>query len=85
MKCAVPEGLKYFNLKLSPFLQKYVVYRKRKIYVGPKILLIYPLIKKIQRRKIFTRFIDQLNADAPITLNALKVDWTPAVLQNSYE
>jgi uroporphyrinogen-III synthase len=55
------------------------VYRKRKIYVGPKILLLSPLIKKIQRRKFLLPASDQLNADAPITLNALKVDWTPAV------
>jgi uroporphyrinogen-III synthase len=34
------------------------------------------LIKKIQRRKFLLPASDQLNADAPITLNNLKVDWT---------
>jgi uroporphyrinogen-III synthase len=49
------------------------VYRKRKIYVGPKDFAdLSPLIKKIQRRKFLLPASDQLNADAPITLNALK-------------
>jgi uroporphyrinogen-III synthase len=52
------------------YLQKYVVYRKRKIYVGPKDFAdLSPLIKKIQRRKFLFPASDQLNADAPITLN----------------
>jgi uroporphyrinogen-III synthase len=39
-----PRSLKYFcqSEAIAFYLQKYVVYRKRKIYVGPKILLIYP-------------------------------------------
>jgi uroporphyrinogen-III synthase len=37
MRFKVPEGLKYFvNQKQLLLFQKYVVYRKRKIYVGPK-------------------------------------------------
>jgi uroporphyrinogen-III synthase len=44
MRYKVPESLKYFcqSEAIAFYLQKYVVYRKRKIYVGPKILLIYP-------------------------------------------
>jgi uroporphyrinogen-III synthase len=37
MRFKVPEGLKYFcQSAVAFYLQKYVVYRKRKIYVGPK-------------------------------------------------
>jgi uroporphyrinogen-III synthase len=38
MRFKVPEGLKYFcqSEAVAFYLQKYVVYRKRKIYVGPK-------------------------------------------------
>jgi uroporphyrinogen-III synthase len=57
-------------------LQKYVVYRKRKIYVGPKDFAdLSPLIKNIKTKK-FLLPADQLNADATTTLNGLKVDWT---------
>jgi uroporphyrinogen-III synthase len=61
-------------------LQKYVVYRKRKIYVGPKDFAdLSPLIKKYKDEKFLLPASDQLNADATTTLNGLKVDWTPAV------
>jgi uroporphyrinogen-III synthase len=37
MRFKVPEGLKLCQSEaLLFYLQKYVVYRKRKIYVGPK-------------------------------------------------
>ena len=82
MRYKVPEGLKYFcqSEAIAFYLQKYVVYRKRKIYVGPKDFAdLSPLIKKYKDEKFLLPASDQLNADAPITLNALKVDWTPAV------
>jgi uroporphyrinogen-III synthase len=37
------------------------------------------LIKKYKDEKFLLPASDQLNADAPITLNNLKVDWTQAV------
>jgi uroporphyrinogen-III synthase len=81
MRYKVPEGLKYFcqSEAIAFYLQKYVVYRKRKIYVGPKDFAdLSPLIKKYKEEKFLLPASDQLNADAPITLNALKVDWTQA-------
>ena len=57
-----------------------MVYRKRKIYVGSKDFAdLSPLIKKYKDEKFLLPASDQLNADAPITLNNLKVDWTQAV------
>lgn len=82
MRYKVPEGLKYFcqSEAVAFYLQKYVVYRKRKIYVGPKDFAdLSPLIKKYKDEKFLLPASDQLNPDAPITLNALKVDWTQAV------
>ena len=82
MRYKVPETLKYFcqSEAIAFYLQKYVVYRKRKIYVGPKDFAdLSPLIKKYKDEKFLLPASDQLNADAPITLDALKVDWTPAV------
>jgi uroporphyrinogen-III synthase len=73
MKCyKVPELKIFLSIWSYRLYLQYVVYRKRKIYVGPKILLIYPRIKKNTKTKIFITASDQLNADAPITLNALK-------------
>jgi uroporphyrinogen-III synthase len=48
MRFKVPEGLKYFcQSAVAFYLQKYVVYRKRKIYVGPKDFADLSLEKKI--------------------------------------
>ena len=82
MRYKVPEGLKYFcqSEAIAFYLQKYVVYRKRKIYVGSKDFAdLSPLIKKYKEEKFLLPASDQLNADAPITLNNLKVDWTQAI------
>lgn len=83
MRYKIPESLKYFcqSEAVAFYLQKYVVYRKRKIYVGQKDFVdMSPLIKKYKDEKFLLPASDQLNADAPQTLNNLKVDWTPATL-----
>jgi uroporphyrinogen-III synthase len=41
MRFKVPEGLKYFCQSEAVAFYLQVVYRKRKIYVGPRILQIY--------------------------------------------
>ena len=49
MRFKVPDSLKYFCLSeaVAYYLQKYVVYRKRKIYVGKRTFAeLSPLIKK---------------------------------------
>jgi uroporphyrinogen-III synthase len=58
MRFKVPEGLKYFcqSEAVAFICKKYVVYRKRKIYVGPKDFADLFLIKKNIKTKIsFTR------------------------------
>jgi len=82
MRYKVPEGLKYFcqSEAVAFYLQKYVVYRKRKIYVGQKDFVdLTPLIKKYKDEKFLLPASDQLNVEAPIILNNLKVNWTQAV------
>jgi uroporphyrinogen-III synthase len=79
MRYKIPEGLKYFcqSEAIAFYLQKYVVYRKRKIYVGAKDFVdMLPLFKKYKDEKYLLPASDQLNADAPQTLNSLGVDWT---------
>ena len=51
-----------------------MVYRKRKIYVGQKDFAdMAPLFKKYKDEKFLLPASDQLNADAPTTLNNLKI------------
>ncbi len=79
MRYKVPEDLKYFcqSEAVAFYLQRYVVYRKRKIYVGQKEFGdLAPLIKKYKDEKFLLPNTDQLNADVPQTLNKLGVDWT---------
>jgi len=80
MRYKVPETLKYFcqSEAIAFYLQKYVVYRKRKIYVGQKDFAdMSPLIKKYKDEKFLLPSSDQLNEDIPQVLNGLKVDWVP--------
>lgn len=79
MRYKVPETLKYFcqSEAIAFYLQKYVVYRKRKIYVGQKDFAdMSNLMKKYKDEKFLLPASDQLNPEAVITLNSLKVDWT---------
>lgn len=80
MRYKVPEDLRYFcqSEAIAYYLQKYVVYRKRKIYVGQKDFAdMSALFKKYKEEKFLLPASDQLNADIPQTLNNLKLDWTP--------
>lgn len=79
MRYKVPEDLRYFcqSEAVAFYLQKYVVYRKRKIYVGQKDFAdMTALFKKYKDEKYLLPSSDQLNADIPQTLNLLKLDWT---------
>ena len=82
MRYKIPEGLKYFcqSEAVAFYLQKYVVYRKRKIYVGQKDFVdLTPLLKKYKEEKFLLPASDQLNGEAKIILDNLKVNWTQAV------
>ncbi|MFA7446599.1 MAG: uroporphyrinogen-III synthase [Flavobacteriaceae bacterium] len=82
MRYKVPETMKYFcqSEAIAFYLQKYIVYRKRKIYVGQKEFPeLSPLIKKYKDEKFLLPASDQLNFDIPQTLNALGVNWTQGI------
>ena len=82
MRFKVPETLKYFcqSEAIAYYLQKYVVYRKRKIYVGQKDFGdMAPLIKKFKEDTFLLPASDKLNDDIPQTLNDLGVDWKQGV------
>ncbi len=82
MRFKVPETMKYFcqSEAIAYYLQKYVVYRKRKIYVGQKDFVdLSPLIKKFKDDKFLLPASDKLNDDVPQTLNGLSVNWTQGI------
>ncbi|WP_378179310.1 uroporphyrinogen-III synthase [Aquimarina sp. SS2-1] len=82
MRFKVPDSLKYFcqSEAVAYYLQKYVVYRKRKIYVGKRTFQeLTPLIKKYKTEKFLLPSSDQLKPEIPDTLNELKVEWKQAV------
>ncbi len=82
MRYKVPDTLKYFcqSEAVAYYLQKYVVYRKRKIYVGKRTFQeLSPLIKKYKGEKFLLPSSDQLKPEVPATLNELKVEWKQAI------
>jgi len=82
MRFNVPDALKYFceSEAIAFYLQKYVVYRKRKIYVGKKTFPeLIKLIKKHKSEKFLLPCSDKLKALIPQELNDLDINWTRAV------
>ncbi len=82
LRYKVPDTMKYFCLSeaVAYYLQKYVVYRKRKIYVGKRTFSeLATIIKKYKNEKFLLPSSDKLKPDIPEILNDLKVDWKEAV------
>ncbi len=82
MRYKVPDTMKYFcqSEAVAYYLQKYVVYRKRKIYVGKRTFQeLAPLIKKYKNEKFLLPSSDKLKPLIPDTLNNLKVEWKQGV------
>ena len=78
----IAEDMKYFcqSEAVAYYLQKYVVYRKRKIYVGKRSFNeLTPLIKKYKDEKFLLPSSDTLKAAVPDALNELNVDWTRGI------
>ncbi|KAB7528329.1 uroporphyrinogen-III synthase [Flagellimonas olearia] len=78
MRFKVPDTMKYFcqSEAVAYYLQKYVVYRKRKIYVGKRTFNeLVPLIKKYKDEKFLLPSSDALKAAVPQALDELGVDW----------
>ncbi|MCV6628958.1 MAG: uroporphyrinogen-III synthase [Flavobacteriaceae bacterium] len=82
MRFKVPDSMKYFcqSEAVAYYLQKYVVYRKRKIYVGkrtfPELL---PMIKKYKDEKFLLPSADVLKPSIPKLLDESKLDWVRGV------
>ena len=81
LRFKVPDTLKYFcqSEAVAYYLQKYVVYRKRKIYVGKRTFTeLSPLIKKYKNESFLLPSSDQLKSEVPNVFNELGVNWKQA-------
>ncbi|MCK5816304.1 MAG: uroporphyrinogen-III synthase, partial [Flavobacteriaceae bacterium] len=82
MRFKVPDDLKYFcsSEAIAYYLQKYVVYRKRKIYVGKKTFPeLAKLIKKHTEETFLLPCSDKLKPLIPTELDNLDITWEKAV------
>ena len=83
MRFTVPDSTKYFCLSeaVAFYLQKYVVYRKRKVYVGEgKINDLETVFKKFNKETFLFPTSDQLKKDVPDFLDQLDLKWQRAIL-----
>ena len=81
MRFKVPDSMKYFcqSEAVAYYLQKYVVYRKRKIYVGKRTFSeLIPIIKKYKTEKFLLPSSDKLKPEVPKLMNDLGVNWKEA-------
>jgi len=78
MRYEIPTSLKYFcqSEAVAYYLQKYVVYRKRKIYVGKRTFQdIINLIKKHKNETFLLPSSDMLKPTIPQQLDEINVEW----------
>lgn len=86
VRFTVPNEMKYFctSEAIAYYLQKYVVYRKRKIYFGNNTFKdLIPLIKKHKDEKFLLPSSDILKPEIPKLLKEIKVDYTRAIMYNT--
>ncbi len=83
MRFVVPDSTKYFCLSeaVAYYLQKYVVYRKRKVYVGEgKISDLESVFKKFEKESFLFPTSDLLKSGVPDFLDQLQLNWQRAIL-----
>ena len=82
MRFKVPDTMKYFcqSEAVAYYLQKYVVYRKRKIYVGKRMFSdLIPVLAKHKSEKFLLPSSDKLKTSIPKAMEELELNWKQAV------
>ena len=82
MRFKVPDTMKYFcqSEAVAYYLQKYVVYRKRKIYVGKRTFTdLLNVISKYKNENVLLPSSDKLKSSVPKALDELGVNCKQAV------
>ncbi|WP_185873079.1 uroporphyrinogen-III synthase [Blattabacterium cuenoti] len=83
MRFKIPTTMKYFckTESIAFYLQKYITYRKRKIYTGKKNFSeLIPYIKNNSNKKFLLPSSDILSSLVPNMLNKLKIFWERVIL-----
>lgn len=84
LRVTVPETMKYFctSETIALYIQKYVQYRKRKVFYGPsgKFSDLLPTIIKHSGEKYLIPMSDVHNDEITGALTAHKIEHTPAVM-----
>ena len=83
MRFAVPDSMRYIcqSEAIANYLQKHIVYRKRKISFGEKNFSdLSPLFKKHPSEKYLLPSSDILTPEIPRVLDAANLDWTRAIM-----
>ena len=83
MRFDVPDSMKYFCISevVAKSLQKYVTYRKRKIFFGKQTIEeLVEIMKKHKSEKFLLPCTDILRDKIPITLEEHKINFSKAIL-----
>ena len=82
MRITVPDTMKYFctSESIANYLQKYIVYRKRKIFYGAKIEDLLDVMQKHKEEKIFLPLSDPHKPEIPKLLDKKKYKYTKVIL-----
>ena len=83
MRFTVPDSMKYFCISeaVAYYLQKYVAYRKRKIFFGKQTIIdLIDILKKHKKEKFLLPCADRLRDKIPMTLEEHKLNFTKAIL-----
>ncbi len=83
MRFSVPDSMRYIcqSEAVANYLQKHIIYRKRKISFGEKNFAdLAPLFKKYPSEKYLIPTSDVLSPDIPVTLDKANIDWTRSIM-----
>lgn len=83
MRFAVPDSMRYIcqSEAIANYLQKHIIYRKRKISFGEKTFSdLLPLFKKFPSEKYLLPAADFLSPDVQKVLETAPIDWTRATM-----
>ncbi|MBF8457821.1 uroporphyrinogen-III synthase [Kaistella sp. G5-32] len=83
MRFSVPDSMRYIcqSEAIANYLQKHIIYRKRKISFGEKTFSdLLPLFKKFPSEKYLLPAADFLSPDVQKVLETAPIDWTRATM-----
>ncbi|MGD2033857.1 MAG: uroporphyrinogen-III synthase [Bacteroidales bacterium] len=83
MRISVPDSMKYFctSESIAHYLQKYIVYRKRKIFFGKgRFADLMELLEKHKGEKFLVPLSEQHKPEIPELLKTNDIDFTIAIL-----